>query len=247
VVAIHVNITFKTKNDFISLPISYNHLVQASIYNSISDELAEFLHTTGYCVEKRKFKLFSFSRLNGPFQINKDKKEICFFENIGLTISSLVDEFCESLVNTLLTKGEVQIGSNVLEVESINVKKVKVDQPEIRVKTLSPIVVYSTLLRPDGRKYTCYFQPGDPDFELLVDSNLKKKYYALHSREFSDGSLKVKPLGRCKLSIVDYKDTVIKGYSGRFALSGPKDLLQIAIDGALGSKNSQGFGCIDIL
>ncbi|HHU63698.1 MAG TPA: CRISPR-associated endoribonuclease Cas6 [Clostridiales bacterium] len=243
----HVNIKFKVKNDCVSLPISYNHLVQSCIYNSISDELADFLHSTGYCVEKRNFKLFSFSRLNGPFQIDKDKKEICFFEKIGLTVSSLVDEFCESLVNTLLTKGEVRIGSNVLEVESINAKKIKIDQPEIKVKTLSPIVVYSTLLGPDGRKYTCYFQPGDPDFESLIDNNLKKKYYALHSEQFSQGSIKLRSLGRCKLNIINYKNFVIKGYSGRLALSGPKDLLQIAVDGALGSKNSQGFGCIDLL
>lgn len=246
-VVIHVNIKFKVKNDCVSLPISYNHLVQSCIYNSISDELADFLHSTGYCVEKRNFKLFSFSRLNGPFQIDKDKKEICFFEKIGLTVSSLVDEFCESLVNTLLTKGEVRIGSNVLEVESINAKKIKIDQPEIKVKTLSPIVVYSTLLGPDGRKYTCYFQPGEPDYNRLISSNLCNKYRAYYNEGAPDGEVTVEKVGQVKMHVINYKDTVIKGYSGKLLLKGPKELLQMAVDAGLGSKNSQGFGCVEII
>ena len=37
----------------------------------------------------------------------------------------------------------------------------------MEVRTYRPIVTYSTLLRPDGRKYTCYFQPGESDFQAL--------------------------------------------------------------------------------
>ncbi|MFZ3132612.1 MAG: CRISPR-associated endoribonuclease Cas6 [Desulfosporosinus sp.] len=40
---------------------------------------------------------------------------------------------------------------------------------------------------------------------------------------------------------------MIKGYSGMMELSGPSQLLQVAIDAGLGSKNSQGCGCLEMM
>ena len=62
VIYIHIDIKLTTDNDEIVLPIHYNYIVQSAIYNSISDELADFLHNTGYSTEKRTFKLFLFHR-----------------------------------------------------------------------------------------------------------------------------------------------------------------------------------------
>jgi len=47
----------------ITLPIDYNHLVQAMIYKNISNDLANFLHNRGFILGKRQFKLFTFSRV----------------------------------------------------------------------------------------------------------------------------------------------------------------------------------------
>ena len=53
----------------IRLPIHYNYLIQSLIYHSLDEEFAEFLHDQGYEVEKRKFKLFNFSRLLGQYEM----------------------------------------------------------------------------------------------------------------------------------------------------------------------------------
>ena len=50
-ILIHIDITLQSER-VIKLPIHYNYIIQSAIYNSISDELAEFLHNTGYCIGK---------------------------------------------------------------------------------------------------------------------------------------------------------------------------------------------------
>ncbi|HHX76749.1 MAG TPA: CRISPR-associated endoribonuclease Cas6, partial [Firmicutes bacterium] len=153
----------------------------------------------------------------------------------------------QSLVNTLLTKNVVRIGSAEVQVEKIFVKKYQVPGENISIYTLSPVVLYSTLLRPDGGKYTCYYQPGDPDYNRLISENLRNKYRAYHGTEPPAGEVKVKALGRQRFHVLYYKDTVIKGYTGRLQLCGPAELLQLAVDAGLGGKNSQGFGCVKLL
>jgi len=243
---VHIYLSLHTNNG-IEIPLQYNHLVQGVIYNSIEPELAAFLHEKGYVSGSRKFKLFSFSRLLGKYQIDKEKGIIRFTDDIQLILSSPIDEFCQSIANGILTKGQIRIGNNEVEVQKMMVQQYKVDKPEVKVRMLSPVVVYSTLLRPDGRKYTCYFQPGEPDYDRLVENNLRKKYQAFYRKEASDGEVKVRRLGRIKLNVLNYKNTVIKGYSGKLLLTGPKELLQMAVDAGIGSKNSQGFGCLEVM
>ncbi|HEY8361800.1 MAG TPA: CRISPR-associated endoribonuclease Cas6 [Tissierellaceae bacterium] len=242
-------------NNPVNLPISYNHLIQSLIYATLDNTLAEFLHNTGYEVDGRRFKLFTFSRLIGNYRFNHSMAEITYIPPINLVVSSPVEEFCQSLLNGLLTQNCIRIGSSVFALE-----EVKVDRPlvieewenanketEIRVKTLSPIVVYSTFLRPEGSKYTCYFEPGESDFSRLINENLSKKYKAIYGNSPAEGEVKIKPLHQPKLQIIRYKNFIIKGYSALLSMSGPASLLQVAIDAGLGAKNSMGFGLLEVI
>jgi len=230
---IHIEIYLNAGIDGLELPIHYNHMVQGALYNSIDNDLAEFLHDKGFMMGNRTFKMFSFSRLNGPFQLNREKNKITFTGKIKLVVSSPIDDFCQSLVNILLTRGSMLFGKPKLEVSKVYIKKMEVSGE-------------NTLLRPDGRKYTCYFQPGDPDYERLLGENLRKKYQAIYGKEAPSGEVKVKALGRQKLGVIKYKGFIIKGYSGKIQLTGPQSLLQMGVDSGLGSKNSQGFGCVEV-
>ena len=234
-------------NDGLEIPLHYNHIIQGVIYNAIDSDLADFLHDKGFTSGGRSFKLFAFSRLAGRYEINKQKGSIKFFDDIGMTISSPVNKFCSSVANGMLTKRWLDFGKNRVEAQKMLVRQHTVDRQQIKIRTLSPIVAYSTLLRPDGRKYTCYFQPGEPDYDRLVSNNLKKKYEALFNEEAPVGEVKVKKLGQVKMHVMNYKDTVIKGYSGKLLLTGPIELLQMAVDAGLGSKGSQGFGCVEVI
>src|SRR5690554_6596015 len=126
------------------------------IYHSMDREFAEFLHDQGYEVGKRKFKLFSFSRLLGQYKIMGS--EILFAPPVRLVISSPIKEFCQYLLNGLLSQGSIRLGQNEVKVEKVSVSSPEA-QSEIKVRLLSPVVAYSTFLKPEGGKYTCYFQP----------------------------------------------------------------------------------------
>ncbi|WP_236860113.1 CRISPR-associated endoribonuclease Cas6 [Candidatus Formimonas warabiya] len=241
----HIFATLKSDSEM-ELPITYNHLLQAAIYRIIDPELAAFLHERGFETGNRIFKLFAFSRLSGRFSIDKEKGTIKFLEEVKLVLSSPVDRFCQSIANGLLTKDDIYLNHNNVKVEKIVVQNFRIDRERVVLKTLSPVVVYSTLLRPEGRKYTCYFQPGEPDYDSLITNNLRKKYQALYGKDAPEGKVKVRRLGEMRLHVVNYKDTVIKGYSGKLELTGPVELLQMAIDAGFGGKNSHGFGCMII-
>lgn len=232
--------------DVLELPLSYNYILQAAIYSSIEPELAAFLHKKGFEGGGRNFKLFSFSRLSGQFQIDKNLNKIRFTNTVHLVVSSPLDQFCQSIATNMLSRRHIRLGNCSVDVEKMTVQQFKASNQKVVLKTLSPIVVYSTLMKPDGRKYTCYFQPGEPDYDSLIENNLRKKYQAFYSKEAPEGEVHVRKLGQMRQNVVNYKDTVIKGYSGKVIVTGPEELLQMAVDAGIGSKNSQGFGCVEV-
>lgn len=241
----HIRINFVSEKDII-LPIHYNHLLQGFIYSNIDNELAEFLHNHGYIYKGRSFKLFTFSNiLNRGHKVNNTFN---FKKNINLIISSPIEEFCKSLANSMIKNNELLLGENIVRVEHIQIENQIISKEEIVVCTLSPIVVYSTLYKPDGSKYTCYFSPGEPDFERIISENLIKKYKSFNNNdEIFEEQISIKPIGRFKQNLIIYKDFIIKGVSGKFILKGDRRLLQIGVDTGIGSKNSQGLGCITLL
>jgi len=241
----HITIVMKPRQT-VNLPVDYNHIVQSAIYNVMDNSMASFLHQQGFIVNGRIYRLFCFSRLNGFYNIDRHSGRILFPQNIQLVITSPVSAFVESLADGLLQQGEIRLGANVIAIESVSAQSIKVENDSMVVKTLSPVVMYSTMLRPDGRKYTVYFQPGDPNYDALITANLQKKYKAFYGQEAPVGRVKVSSKGVVKMNVHQYKGTVIKGYSGLLQVAGPQKLLQIAMDCGLGSKNSQGMGCLQL-
>lgn len=128
---------------------------------------------------------------------------------------------------------------------------------KIQIATLSPITVYSTLLTKDGRKKTYYYSPQEPDFSRLIAANLVKKYLALRALPagnhgysqvpVSTNGITIQPLlvSAHNQHITRYRDTTIKAWSGIYELTGTPELIRLAFDCGLGSKNSQGFGMIE--
>ncbi|MBO3842821.1 MAG: CRISPR-associated endoribonuclease Cas6 [Candidatus Brockarchaeota archaeon] len=199
----------------IVLPIGYNHLVQAAIYNSISPRLSIFLHDRGFLYGKRSFKLFTFSRLMGEYEI---KQRMICFNNVGLYISSPVKRFVKELANTLLKKGFMIIGENKLKITSLYFPPEPKIESRTKIRSLSPITVYSTLISPDGGKKTYYYSPFEDEFSKIIDANAKKKLYILRKRVIKS-NLEIKVLS-AREKIIMYKDTVVKGWMGLFEIIG---------------------------
>jgi len=216
---------------------------QASIYAALDPALAAFVHNRGFLAEKRALRMVVFSDVIAQRRPTREAGGLRLRGPASIVVASPVREIVSSYATSLLTRGQFRVGSELFNVIRVTADDSKLDGEQVEVRSLSPVVTYSTLLRPDGRKYTCYFQPGESDFARLVAENLARKYSALHGREPERNvEIEVRRCGR--MVIREFKGTVVKGWHCVLRLRGPNDLLTLALDAGLGSKNAQGWGCV---
>jgi CRISPR-associated endoribonuclease Cas6 len=227
----------------------HNHIIQAVFYQLIEQPaLRAFLHHQGFQLGGRSFKLFTFSRLEGTFQISQEKKEIIYTPPLRLAFCSPFQMLVQEIGNGLLRQGVIRLGHATLTVKQVETFDPKVREPSLLVRMESPLVAYSTLNR-EGKPYTYYYSPFEPRFCELVRNNLIKKHLIVygHDPEQKDFSITPHRLSPSDHKIMHFKDTVVKGWMGVFRLEGDPQLLELALHAGLGSKNSEGFGCCEPL
>ena len=238
---IEINLSAETP---LILPKSHNHLLQGFIYSLLDPLLRKRLHKEGYPYEKRRFKLFTFSRLLGKVKMFKEYFQ--FNPPLKLIISSPKDEILQSLAEGLLKSPEVILGKNTVYIDSINVAARPSFNHKVTIKMLSPVTIRSTLYGADGSKKSYYYSPFEKEFCRLIKENLRKKYKIVfnknlgHDFEFSIKPQKVPPSSE---KIIIYKGTVIKAWMGIYEIKGNPEVIVLSYDTGLGAKNSQGFGC----
>lgn len=247
-----IKFEFDLPRNAITLPVNYNHLVQAMIYNNISPKLADFLHAHGFLHEKRQFKLFTFSKLFGNFRIQKktDKNtQIRFNSPIHFYLSAPFGQILQEFANKMVTGVSLDLGGNPVSLSSVEVLLPPVFKGKVTtVKILSPITVRSTRYNEDGTKQTQYYSPLETAFSKHVRANLLKKYYSFFERYPGDSEFHIRPFlfsQRKNFHLIMYKGYVVKGYSGIYELEGSRELRQFAYDSGLGERNAQGFGMFD--
>jgi len=233
-------------DDFLSLPIQYNEILQGFIYKNVDPYLARWLHDHGVEHKKRKFKFFTFSRLEGKYRIYKDKIE--FFSPVRFKIASIHSEMLKSIVENLLKANCLTLYNHKCEISKIEIISPICYRDRIKVRAISPITIYSTFRTPEGKKKTYYYSPFEKDWKEQIIMNLIRKAKALgYSGNFESSNIKPLKVGKRDLKIIKYKGTIIKGWMGLYELSLPRILFDIAFDSGLGSKNSQGFGMIEVV
>ena len=202
--------------------------------------LSKFLHDIGFPYGKRKFKLFTFSKVIG--KLIKKGNILTFEPEITLYFASPLIDIVSSSAKTFLKKNSLRLGRNNLELVSIEVIKPKVDE-EITVRCLSPITVYKT---PEGEKRFRYLNPWEEEFYQLIKKNLIKKYEIIYGRSYKE-HIEVEPVKISKnyRKKVVYRGTLIEAWEGYYKLKGSQDILRIALEAGLGSKNPQGFGMVE--
>jgi len=243
-----VKIRLKGLDRRVAVPVHYNHLVQAMVYSNLKATMAEELHNKGKVVEGRAFKLFVFSRLFGAYQRNEHclifTSEINFY--LAIPMTELLSSFAEHLVR----KGVIRLAENQMEVLGIEVLMPVEFKGDAKVRFLSPVTVYSTLLTGDGRKRTYYYSPFEKEFTEQIQANLKKKYQAVFGeRAKEDWRFELEPdrVDPRNQRILKYKGTVIKAWDGIYHLNADEELFRLAYDTGLGAKNSQGFGMMEVV
>lgn len=230
----------------ITLPFSYNSIIQAVLYRFINEEAyGQFMHNKGYTYNKRSFKLFSFSSISKkPVSIDKEHKKFVFSNEISFYVSSINNEFFNFVLNSIVNMEEIlNLGGNDVSISRLDIIEQDTSVGGI-VKTLSPITVYSTFEKPAGGKVIHYYSPYELEFAELVRNNLLNKYRALYENEPENSNFTIKAKGRVIEKVIPYKSSLVKGYSGMFDMEGSPELIGMAFCSGLGSKNSQGFGLI---
>ena len=228
------------------VPIHYNRLLQGFIYRHLDQALAQRLHQHGWGQDKRRFKLFVFSRLHGPFR--RVQKQLHFPGPVRWSIASPETEILESLASHLVRAQTLSLGGSPVAVQSVEVALPPPYQRPVRLKALSPITVYSTLTTPDGRKKTYYYAPQEPEFGQQVLANLQRKIRAWTGEDAPLDGATFRPVrvSNRNLVVARYKGTIIKGWTGIYELDAPEPYFRMALDAGLGAKNSQGFGFVEV-
>ncbi len=229
----------------VSLPLSYNHILQAALLAWLQDEnYTTFLHDVGYQREQRTFKLYSFSNLLGKHSVDKKAKRIRFDDTVTVYISSYMEEMGQYVRESLDEGRPLRLGNVMLPLEEAYVVEDEVE--DCYVQAFSPITIHSTIQLPTGTKKTYYYEPREKDFSVMLRDNLIRKYETVFHCEPEDKTFSLQPLedGSVKKEVVIYRKTVIIGWTGRFYISGSKELIKMALLAGVGARNSMGFGCL---
>lgn len=228
-------LTFSSERP-VSISIAYNYYVQSMIYDLIKRRYPD-LHDEGFVYENRHFKLFSFSRLfSQKFEVHN--KMINFQSPIYLFFSSPITELVEVMVNSALQRSKVRIGSNELILTEVSAIDEEISGSTVDVKTFSPITVYSTF----SNGQTHYYSPNEQEFASFIKLNLSKKANILNLETEDDFSIEPLDFNERNSTVTFYKNFMVKGWNGKFRLTGGKKMLELALSAGLGAKNSQGFG-----
>jgi len=226
----------------LTLPINYNHIQQATIYNLMSgaEGISDFAHNQGYQYENRTFRMFCFSPLKGNYSVN-DKK-ITFTENVTFEIRSQSNIFIlkmwDSLKQSRIRLGNAEIGHVDTEITDKTIRN-----NCIEICTKAPITVFSS--DEDGSKI--FKSPDDEDFYGLIADNFIRKYTAFYGA-YPESDIKIDgTMGMDYRKMVTYFHRApIVGWSGRFVLQGDPGYINFLYNTGLGSKNAQGFGMFDV-
>lgn len=231
-------------DESLELPFNYNKILQGFIYRNIMDkDLAQFIHDKGFSYEKRKYKMFTFSRLQGKFSIDSKKKKIIYQSPVELVVSSCYEDFFIDLSLSLLRR-DVEIAGHKAYVSKMDII---MEEPKSiqKIRMLSPVTAYSTL----DDKRTVYFSPYNHDFKRIIKENLIKKYKAFYkddSKDNVDFDIELVSDKYAKV-ISSYDGFIIEGWMGDFVLKGDQEVIKLAYDAGIGGKNSQGFGCFKLI
>ncbi len=229
------------------LPIHHNNILQALVYDHIDRDLSDFLHKQGYQHGGRTYKMFTFSRLAGRYQMDAHAGTITYATPINFMVASPVEGLITSLAANLIKSHEVYLGKAKVRVVQADIRDDGTCESKIRVRSLSPITIYSTDRFVAGGSFTMYHQPGEEVFNDILTANIRNKYSAFFEKQAPDGYLQIIPVGKTTQNVIKHERIVIKGYSGEYQMEGPPELLQLGMAAGFGGKNAQGFGMMQLV
>lgn len=245
-----------------SIPINYPYPLSAAIYRIIAKgnaEYADFLHGQGY---GKGFKLFTFSQLNGPFQLAGDRLRLNG-QDASFQVAFHLPEAMASFVKGLFQSEQIDIADkqsrisfSVNSVESLpnSLQQYKENElVHIQVKPLSPIVAG---LQNEKGNYD-FLSPEDPRFVESLVYNWRSKISTCYDESTAAGALlmmEIIPMKypfKSRLMTIKAntpEETRIRGWMNfGLRLTAEKRFLELLLNAGVGVYNSMGCGCVEVV
>jgi CRISPR-associated endoribonuclease Cas6 len=252
------------------VPFNYAYRLSAFIYAVLAEadaQYATFLHGQGYEYSStRRFKLFTFSDLIIP-NARVDTKAGGLWvttPHIEWMVSFYVDKAAQHFIMGLFQDQRCVIATpkhrTEFIIERVEALPVEITTERIVLKTLSPVVI----AEKDERGMDQYLHPADLQFGPLLIDNLLAKWNSIprtvsvgdtFDDDFATSAItyRLLPNREPKSRLVAIKEdsraeTKVKGHYGfTFELSGPKEILELAVLAGVGRYNAEGFGAVGII
>jgi CRISPR-associated endoribonuclease Cas6 len=248
---VRVKLTLASTKRTTRVPLDYQFALASLIYATLGDASADFsarLHDEGFRVEKRTFKLFTFSRLRaGRGRVVKDHL-LLEAPQVSFQISSPVADFIEHFVSGLFQRETFTIAGADFKLECAETLPAPTFTERMSFRALSPI---TETTHDEGRKHARYLNIED-DWSRIIKLNLVHKYQALHGHTPLDDRLlwtwdsayiaEAEKRGRRLSVLADIHGIKVRGWLAPFIVEGSQELIEMGYEAGFGSRNSMGFG-----
>lgn len=229
-------LNMKPRNPLI-VPFNYNYQLQSAIYGKLREiDRSDFWHDKGFG-DSAKFKAFTFGSLKGRYTVRDDK--IHFEDTVSFEIRSPIFNFCDDFQRAVEYFPDFRIFNTELDIISAYTNNRHINQSSAVFTAQTAIVVYKS-----EENYTHYFSPEDDEFFTGICNNYENKYTSIFQK--APEPLYIRPVGDYKKVVTNYKHTWVTGYKGKIEVKASSHILEFLYNAGIGSKNSQGFGFIDI-
>lgn len=236
------------------IPINYQYELSSVIYHILSSGDAQYgkwLHDNGFQSGNKSFKLFTFSRLIAPYGINKEKARLVIKSNIvEWYITFLPQKSTKEFIQGIFKNQQFDIADSVsgatFKVNEVQFMPAFNYTEQAVFETMSPVCIS----QKNNRGIADYLSPTHPLYCQAVLSGLLARYQAVYNTKFEgDAYCELHLLSEPRSSLITIKvgtkaATRVRGYSYRFRLNLPVELMNIAYDCGIGEKGSLGFGMI---
>jgi CRISPR-associated endoribonuclease Cas6 len=249
-----VRLTFLASKGNAMLPLNYNHAVAGLIYRTIgnaSEEFAAALHDEGFEADRRRFKLFTFSRLFARRSRVVGDRLLLESPEVLLQVSSPVGDFIEHFVSGLFQSARFQIAGcefGLAEAETLAPPEFS---ERMSFRALAPI----TESVRDEQNRVRYLNLED-DWSGIIERNLARKYQALHGREpvydclhweWDKGYIaEATRRNRRPSVLIEVSEGIkVRGWLAPFTVEGDKELIELGYEAGFGKSNAMGFGMVE--
>ena len=249
-----VNLTLLARERAARLPLNYNHAVASLIYGTLGNSSTDFaarLHDEGFNLNGRRFKLFTFSRLN--IRRSRLARDHLLLQDpkISFQISSPFADFIEHFVAGLFAIEAFNIAGAHFKLIEAETLPAPVFSERMSFRSLSPITE-SVRDEQDRVRYLTL----EDDWSEFIERNLKRKYRALYGTDPANGKLNWKwdrayiekraEQGHRASVLTEIRGIKIRGWLAPFTVEGSLELIELGYEAGFGSRNSMGFGMVEV-